>query len=244
MHQTESLSLSKKVMHISWKGVYPALTTKFNSDFTLDLAGFRNNLLFQLQCGVDGIILGGTLGEASVLTEEEKMTLVTTAKEACDGKVPVVLNIAEGSTAEAISKVKMAAEWGADGLMVLPPMRYKADDEELFQFFSAIAASTSLPMMIYNNPVDYKNLVTLDVFERLLNQHQNIRAVKESTRDVSNVTRLKNRFGDRLSVLCGVDTLAMESFVLGADGWVAGLVCAFPAETVHLFHLCQERKVR
>lgn len=226
-------------MQISWKGVYPALTTKFNSDYTLDVTGFRNNLLFQLECGVDGIILGGTLGEASVLTEEEKETLVRVAKEACGNKVPVILNIAEGSTSEALSKAKTAAEWGADGLMVLPPMRYKADDEELYQYFSAIAASTSLPIMVYNNPVDYKNLVTLEIFERLINQHDNIQAVKESTRDVSNVTRLKNRFGDRLSVLCGVDTLAMESFVLGADGWVAGLVCAFPAETVHLFHLCK-----
>ncbi|HRG66434.1 MAG TPA: dihydrodipicolinate synthase family protein, partial [Saprospiraceae bacterium] len=174
-------------MQISWKGVYPALTTKFNSDFTLDVTGFRNNLLFQLECGVDGIILGGTLGEASVLTEEEKETLVRVAKEACGNNVSVILNIAEGSTSEALSKAKTAAEWGADGLMVLPPMRYKADEEELYQYFSAIAASTSLPIMIYNNPVDYKNLVTLEIFERLIHQHDNIRAVKESTRDVSNV---------------------------------------------------------
>lgn len=226
-------------MQVTWKGVYPALTTKFTSNFELDIPGFQNNLSFQLESGVDGIILGGTLGEASVLTEEEKRALVLAAKEGCADKVPVILNIAEGATSEAIAKAKTAADWGADGIMVLPPMRYKADDEELFQFFSAIAASTPLPIMIYNNPVDYKNLVTLDTFERLLQQHDNIRAVKESTRDVSNVTRLKNRFGNRLSIMCGVDTLAMESFVLGADGWVAGLVCAFPAETVALFQWCK-----
>lgn len=227
-------------MFVSWKGVYPALTTKFTSDYELDLAGFQNNLLFQLKNGVDGIILGGTLGEASVLSEAEKKALVLAAKQGCGDTVPVILNIAEGSTSEAIIKAQTAADWGADGLMVLPPMRYKADDEELFHFFSAIASSTTLPIMIYNNPVDYKNLVTLEVFSRLLEKHDNIKAVKESTRDVSNVTRLKNQFGDRLSVLCGVDTLAMESFVLGADGWVAGLVCAFPAETVALFKWCQE----
>lgn len=232
----------KKAMQVNWKGVFPALTTKFKQDGSLDLDAFGHNLSYQLAAGVNGIILGGTLGEASVLDDHEKETLVKYTLKECNGSIPVILNIAEGSTLEAVRKADHARAWGANGLMVLPPMRYKADDNELFQYFSAVATATDLPIMIYNNPIDYKNLVSLEVFDDLVNNHTNIQAVKESTRDVSNVTRLKNRFGDRLSVLCGVDTLALESFVLGADGWVAGLVCAFPKETVHLYHLCRQQR--
>jgi 4-hydroxy-tetrahydrodipicolinate synthase len=136
----------------------------------------------------------------------------------------------------------LAQDWGADGLMLLPPMRYKADDRETTAFFKAVAQSTELPIMLYNNPVDYKIEITLDMFESLI-EEKNITAVKESTRDVSNVTRLVNRFGDRLKILCGVDTLALEELVLGADGWVAGLVCAFPAETVRIFQLVKAGKI-
>ncbi|MBL4863178.1 MAG: dihydrodipicolinate synthase family protein, partial [Crocinitomicaceae bacterium] len=120
--------------------------------------------------------------------------------------------------------------------MMLPPMRYKADDRETVTYFKAVANSTSLPIMVYNNPVDYGIEVTLDMFEELI-ECPNIQAVKESTRDLSNITRLKNRFGDRIKILSGVDTLALESLFMGADGWVAGLVCAFPAETVAIYEL-------
>ncbi|MBK8699503.1 MAG: dihydrodipicolinate synthase family protein [Saprospiraceae bacterium] len=229
-------------MKFQWKGVFPALTTKFTPELNLDDAMFLHNLKHQTEAGVHGIILGGTLGEASVLSEDEKKHLVQLTVSALNGSLPVVLNIAEGATREAIARAESAGIWGASGLMVLPPMRYKADDNELFAYFSAIASSTDLPIMIYNNPVDYKNEVNIRVFDQLLNKHENIAAVKESTRDVSNVTRLKTAFGDRLSVLCGVDTLAMESLVLGADGWVAGLVCAFPQETVAIYRLCEAGK--
>jgi len=126
--------------------------------------------------------------------------------------------------------------------MLLPPMRYKSDHRETVAYFKTIADSTSLPIMIYNNPVDYKIEVTLDMFEEL-KECKNISAVKESTRDVTNVTRMKNRFGDRFSILCGVDTLAMEELCLGADGWVAGLVCAFPVETVAIYKLILAGKI-
>jgi 4-hydroxy-tetrahydrodipicolinate synthase len=225
-----------------WKGVFPALTTKFNSQEALDLPEFAKNLQAQLDGGINGIILGGSLGEASTITESEKETLVKFSQEKLEGKIPVILNIAEGSTREATRQAKLAQEWGADGLMLLPPMRYKADDRETTAFFKAVAQSTELPMMLYNNPVDYKIEITLDMFESLI-EEKNITAVKESTRDVSNVTRLVNRFGDRLKILCGVDTLALEELVLGADGWVAGLVCAFPAETVRIFQLVKAGKI-
>ena len=225
-----------------WKGVFPALTTKFSSNDALDLSLFGKNLEAQLHAGVEGIILGGTLGEASVLSVEEKEQLVKFAVEKTTGKVPVILNIAEGSTLEAIKQAALAKAWGAAGLMMLPPMRYKSDHRETVAYFKTVAQSTDLPIMIYNNPVDYKIEVTLDMFEELI-ECSNITAVKESTRDITNVTRMKNRFGDRIKILCGVDTLAMEELVMGADGWVAGLVCAFPRETVVLFHLIQQGRL-
>jgi 4-hydroxy-tetrahydrodipicolinate synthase len=229
-------------MSFEWKGVFPALTTKFTTDDQLDLPLFEKNLQAQLAAGVEGIILGGTLGESSVLTNDEKERLVKFAVEKTAGKVPVVLNIAEGATREALVQAANAANWGARGLMVLPPMRYKTDHRETVQWFKTIAASTSLPIMIYNNPVDYKTEVTLDMFDEL-QSCSNIQAVKESTRDVSNVTRMINRFGQRYKILCGVDTLAMEELVMGAHGWVAGLVCAFPKETVAVYELIQQGKI-
>jgi len=229
-------------MSIEWKGVFPALTTKFTADDTLDLPLFEKNLNAQLAAGVNGIVLGGTLGEASVLTTEEKETLVKFAIEKVNGKVPVVINIAEGSTREALQQAAYAKTWGAQGLMILPPMRYKTDHRETVTYFTTIANNTDLPIMIYNNPVDYKTEVTLDMFEEIA-VCKNFQAIKESTRDVSNVTRLRNRFGERIKILCGVDTIAMEELCLGADGWVAGLVCAFPKETVTIYNLVKAGRI-
>ncbi|MGB3776632.1 MAG: dihydrodipicolinate synthase family protein [Leeuwenhoekiella sp.] len=229
-------------MSIKWEGVMPAVTTKFTATDELDLETFEKNIKAQLSAGVHGIILGGTLGEASTLTAKEKETLVTKTLEIVNGSVPVIINIAEQSTKNAIQVAQRAEELGANGLMLLPPMRYKATDREVVVYFKEIARSTSLPIMIYNNPVDYKIEVTLDMFEELL-ELDNIQAVKESTRDISNVTRIKNRFGDRLKVLCGVDTLALESLVAGAQGWVAGLVAAYPAETVAIYNLVKNGQI-
>ncbi len=227
---------------VQWTGVYPAITTKFTASDDLDLPLFEKNVAAQLDAGISGIVLGGTLGEASVLTESEKAELLRSTRSLCTGKIPVILNIAEGSTRDAVAKAQAAEKQGADGLMLLPPMRYKSDDRETVTFLKTIATSTSLPIMIYNNPVDYRIEVTLDMFDQLA-EIPNIQAIKESTRDVSNVTRLINRFGDRYKILCGVDTLTVEELMLGADGLVAGLVCAFPAETVHLFNLVKSVKI-
>ncbi len=214
----------------------PAVTTKFTSEDKLDLAMFETNIKAQVEAGVSGIILGGTLGEASTLTKDEKETLIKTSLEIVGDQIPVIINIAEQSTKDAIEVAQNAEKLGAKGLMMLPPMRYKATDYETVVYFKAVANSTSLPIMIYNNPVDYKIEVTLDMMEDLL-ECDNIQAVKESTRDITNVIRLKTRFGDRLKVFTGVDTLGLESLVIGADGWVAGLVCAYPAETVAIYEL-------
>jgi 1-pyrroline-4-hydroxy-2-carboxylate deaminase len=229
-------------MSFEWKGVFPALTTPFTANDGLDIPLFEKSLAAQLEAGVNGIVLGGSLGEASTLTTAEKGELVKTAIEKLNGKVPVILNIAEGSTNEALKQVMFAESWGVNGLMLLPPMRYKSDARETVMFFKTIADATDLPIMLYNNPVDYKIEITLEMFEEL-QSCKNITAVKESTRDVSNVTRMRNHFGDRFQILCGVDTIAMEELLLGADGWVAGLVCAFPKETVAIYNLVQAGKI-
>jgi len=225
-----------------WKGVFPALLTPFDANDQVDLAMYEKNLDAQVEAGIHGIIIGGSLGEASTLTLDEKELLVRFSVKKLAGKLPVIMNIAEGSTKDAIQQAKLAKEWGADGIMLLPPMRYKADDREVVEYFKAVAANTDLPIMIYNNPVDYKIDVTLDMFEEL-SAIPHINAIKESTRDVTNITRLKNKFGDRFAVLCGVDPLTVEELALGADGLVAGLVDAFPKETVVMYNLVKQGKL-
>lgn len=230
-------------MSISWTGVMPAVTTKFTAKDELDLDMFAININAQLEAGVSGIILGGTLGEASTLTSNEKKILMKETVKLVKGKVPVIINIAEQTTKGAIHAAHVAEECGATGLMMLPPMRYKANDYETVTYFKETAKSTKLPIMIYNNPIDYGIMVTLDMLEELM-ECDNIQAVKESTRDISNITRIKTRFGNRLNVLTGVDTLGLESTLMGADGWVAGLVCAFPAETCAVFELAKAGRIK
>lgn len=226
---------------LEWKGIFPAITTPFTSEDKLDLDTFDRNLSAQMEAGIDGVILGGTLGESSVLTKKEKEELIRfTLKKTAD-RMPVVLNIAEGATREAIDAATEGERAGVHGLMLLPPMRYKSDHRETVRFFREVADSVSLPIMIYNNPIDYKTLVSIEMFEEL-QACKNITAVKESTREVSNVTKMINHFGKRFRILCGVDTLALECFLMGADGWVGGLVNAFPAETVAIYRLAKTGK--
>lgn len=229
-------------MQFEWEGVFPALITPFTSTDELDLELYDKSLKAQEEAGVHGIILGGSLGEASTLTTPEKEVLVKRAQDKLGGRLPVILNIVESSTREAVRQAELGLQWGVDGFMLLPPMRYKSDDRETVTYFKTVASVSSLPVMIYNNPVDYKIEVTLDMFAELAELPQ-INAIKESTRDVTNVTRLINRFGERFKILCGVDTLAVEELALGAHGWVAGLVGAFPKETVDLFHLVKQGKM-
>jgi 4-hydroxy-tetrahydrodipicolinate synthase len=230
------------MLNFEWKGVFPALLTPFTADDQVDLEMYEKNLTAQLEAGIHGIIIGGSLGEASTLTLSEKESLVRFSVEKLNGRIPVIMNIAEAATKDAVEQAKLAKEWGADGLMLLPPMRYKADDRETVEFFKAVARQTDMPIMIYNNPVDYKIDVTLDMFAELAD-FPHINAIKESTRDVTNITRLKNRFGNRFAILCGVDPLTVEELALGADGLVAGLVDAFPKETVVMYNLVKSGKM-
>ncbi len=229
-------------MQVNWNGVYPAVTTKFTKDFQLDIPAYNKNIDFQIESGVDGIIIGGSLGEASTLTNDERMTLLKETIETSAGRVPTLVNVAERSTTDAVTLAQMAERNGADGLMLLPPMQYKADEHETTVYFKTVAENTSLPIMLYNNPVDYKIAVTIPMLDALA-QVENIQAIKESSRDITNVTRQKNAFGDRYKILCGVDTIALECLAAGADGWVAGLVNAFPRETVVIFELVKAGQI-
>jgi dihydrodipicolinate synthase/N-acetylneuraminate lyase len=221
---------------MNWNGVFPMLTTKFTPDDALDLRMSEINLFAQVGAGVSGVIVGGSLGEASVLTSAEKEALVKFSVEKVEGRVPVLLNIAEGSTREAMRQVNLAHYWGAKGLMLSPPMRYKSDHRETVLFLRTIASSTDLPIAVCNDAEDSHIALTPDILEELI-ECPNIQALKECARDVSNVPRTISRFGDRIKVLCGVDMIAMEGLLMGAVGWVGGLAGAFPSETIAIHRL-------
>lgn len=218
------------------------MLTPFHEDGSLNFEMLSVNIEAQIAAGVHGLIFAGSLGEASVLTTDEKFELLVRALKMVKGRVPVMLNLTENTTRAAVEFAKRAEDTGADGLMLLPPMRYKADDREVTTYFRTVARNTSLPIMIYNNPVDYGIYVTLEMFDQLL-EESNIQAVKESTRDVTNVTRILNRFDSRLKILGGVDTIFLESLVSGAHGLVGGLVDAFPKETCAIYSLIKEGKI-
>lgn len=220
---------------LNWEGIFPAVLTPFTKEGEIDFEMFAINTEAQIKAGVHGIILAGTLGEASALETEEKFELLKYAKKITQGRIPVILNLSENTTKNAVNFAQKAKQLGADGLMLLPPMRYKADSREVVEYFKAVATATDLPILIYNNPVDYGIYVTLEMFEELI-EYPTIQAVKESTRDLANVTRMINRFGKRIKILGGVDTICLETLMLGADGLVAGLVDAFPNETMAMYN--------
>ena len=220
---------------LNWKGVYPAVLTPFKENGEIDFDMFAKNTEAQIKAGVHGIIIAGSLGDAAVLDTDEKFELLTYAIQVIAGRVPIILNIAENTTEHAVNFAVKAKELGADGLMLLPPMRYRADDREVVTYFKAVANATDLPILIYNNPVDYAVFVSTVMFDEL-KDCPTIVAVKESTRDLTNITRMKNKFGDRFKILGGVDTISLESILVGADGWVFGLVDALPNETVAMYN--------
>ncbi|WP_031409546.1 dihydrodipicolinate synthase family protein [Thiomonas sp. FB-Cd] len=221
-------------MDTNWKGVFPAVTTNFNADQSLDRSGTANGIRLQLEAGVSGVIVCGSLGEASTLTPAEKLEVVGIAREVCQARIPVLLTIAEDSTRVACALARDAARQGVDGLMVLHGLRYVSDGVETVAHFNALADASDLPMMIYNNPLAYGVDVGLPVLDELARNPLFI-AIKESSGDIRRVTDIKREFGDRYQILCGVDNLALEALMMGADGWVAGLCCAFPRETVAIY---------
>ncbi len=220
-----------------WSGVFPAVTTKFNADESLDLAATARHIRWQLDCGADGIIVCGSLGEASTLTADEKLAILQAAK-AVAGDKPVLLTVAEDSTRAACALAAAAHAQGADGIMLLPAMRYVSDERETLNHYRRVAGASPLPVMIYNNPVAYGVNITPDMY-RALAAEPKFAAIKESSGDIRTLTDVINAVGDRYAIFCGVDDLALESLLMGADGWVAGLVVAFPEETVAIYRLAR-----
>ncbi len=225
-----------------WQGVFPAVTTKFKPDLSIDHAAIEKHLEFQLASGVDGVVILGSLGENLTLTAEEKLSVVKTAANTCKGHVPLISCVAETSTPFACRYAEAAAHAGADGFMVLPAIPYPSDSRETILHYRAVAKVTDKPIMIYNNPVAYKVDITPAMFLEMADE-KNFVAIKESSNDIRRLTDIINVVGDRYQIFCGVDDLAMESLVLGAVGWLAGLVVAFPKETVAIYKLVKAGKI-
>jgi len=217
-----------------WHGVYPAATTQFAEDLSVDLAATIHVQRALVDDGVDGLILLGTCGENNSLEPEEKRAILAAAAGEIGGRVPLVVGVSELTTPRAIAFARDAEAIGADALMLLPAMVYVPSPEELFEHLRAVAAATSLPIMLYNNPPAYRVTIGFDVLERLADV-PNVAAIKESAPDPRRFTDLYNRFGDRFTLMAGLDDVALEGLILGATGWVSGLTSAFPRESVALF---------
>lgn len=229
--------------HINWSGVFPALTTKFTANDKLDVASMERHLNRQLNAGVDGVIVLGSLGENGSLSWEEKIEILGLAKATCSGKVPVLACIAETTTAAACRFAENCSRAGADGFMLLPPMRYQSDRRETMQYLRTVASVSDKPIMLYNNPPAYRIDITPDMFAELADEPKFV-AIKESSDNVRRITDILNLVGERYRLFVGVDDLALESITLGAVGWVAGLVCAFPRETVVLCKLIKAGRMQ
>jgi 1-pyrroline-4-hydroxy-2-carboxylate deaminase len=223
-------------MTVTWRGVFPAATTEFHADQTLDLPATARHLDAMISAGVHGMIVLGTVGENCSLDYREKLDVIRAAREAIAGRVPLLTGVAECATALACRFAADAQKVGVDGLMVLPAMVYKADGREAMTHFRAVAKATDLPIMIYNNPVSYAVDIIPEMFAELADEPKFV-AIKESSENVRRITDLRNVCGDRYLLFAGVDDLALESAMLGATGWVSGLVNAFPAENRLLWDL-------
>jgi len=226
-------------MKVNWQGVYPAVSTQFHPDQSLDLNASQQMLDRLITEGIHGIIVCGTVGENCSLSAAEKRQVLSAAKEVVNGRVPLISGVAETTTALAASYAKDAEKIGIDGLMVLPGMVYRSQPHEAIHHLLQVAKNTALPVMVYNNPVSYSVDISLDSMA-ILAEQPNIVAVKESTEDTRRISELYNRFGDRFTVFSGVDDIALESLMLGATGWISGLTNVFPQESVAIYNLAKQ----
>jgi 4-hydroxy-tetrahydrodipicolinate synthase len=221
-----------------WTGVFPAVTTKFTEDDRLDHAEMERCFALQMEAGCDGIIVAGSLGEGPMLSHDEKLEVMATARKVAASK-PVLMTVNEAATRDGAALARRAAKAGADGLMVVPSPIYHTNPQETVATLKAVAAAGGLPVMIYSNRLAYRVDVTVDVMEELAPDPLFV-AVKESSDDIRRSTEIINRFGDRFDLFTGVDNLAYEALSVGAIGWVAGLVTAFPRETVAIYRLMKQ----
>lgn len=226
-----------------WVGVFPAITTPFNKDLSVDHGFIARHVSWLVDHGCTGIVALGSLGESATLDFEEKVDIMRTCVDAVGKRVPVVGGISGLRTSECVALAKRAAKVGCEGVMALPPYVYKGTWPEMRAHFSAVIEATDLSCMLYNNPIAYGTDVTPDQLEELT-KYSNLHAVKESSGDVRRVTEVVARFGERLNVFAGMDDMIVEAVVMGASGWIAGLVNAFPAESVELVRLAAAGKIK
>lgn len=225
-------------MRVDWRGVFPAVTTQFHKDLSLDLDATQRHIDVMLRAGSTGLVMLGSLGENVTLDRSEKRRLMRAAIEAAAGRVPVLSGVAETSTASAVAYARELERLGADGLLLLPAMIYRADSRETLAHFRAVARATGLPIICYNNPIAYSVDITPAMFAELARE-ANLVGIKESSGDLRRFTDLINRVGDRYRLFAGIDDLVLESVLLGAIGWIAGLNLAFPREGQRLWDLMQ-----
>lgn len=225
-------------MKVDWTGVYPAAVTHFHQDESLDLPATMSHLEKMIDAGIHGVIMLGTVGENCSLSYDEKLQVLRATVEHVNGRIPVLTGVAECSTKLACHFAADSQTAGVDGMMVLPAMVYKSDPRETITHFRSVAGASDLPIMCYNNPVSYGVDITPEMFADMADEEKFV-AIKESSENPRRITDLRNACGDRYTLLCGVDDLVMESFILGAEGWVSGLVNAFPHENRLLWDLLQ-----
>ena len=223
-------------MSVDWRGVFPAVTTQLRKDQSLDLEATARHIEVLLDSGIAGLVMLGSLGENQQLAPDEKRKVMAATIEAVRGRVPVLSGVIENSTAGAIAYARDMEKMRADGLMLLPAMVYKADPRETVAHYRAVAQAGALPIICYNNPLAYAVDITPEMFAEL-GDVKNFVAIKESSGDVRRITDLRNLTGDRYLLFCGVDDLILESVVLGATGWIAGMGLAFPQENQHFWDL-------
>ncbi|MCY6381080.1 dihydrodipicolinate synthase family protein [Hoeflea prorocentri] len=225
-----------------WQGIIPAVTTKFTEDGDLDHAEMERCFAYQMESGCHGLVACGTLGEGNMLTHEERLSVLRLCKQAT-GNRPALLTISEAGTREACELAGQAASAGADGVMIVPSPIYHTNRQETIANLRAIAQAADLPVMIYSNRVGYRVDVTPDMMEELADDQRFV-AIKESSDDIRRATEIFNRLGDRYAVFTGVDNLAFEALTAGAVGWIAGLVVAFPKETVAIYELIRQQRYK
>ena len=224
-----------------WQGIFPAITTKFHPDESIDAEGTARHIDFQIRNGIHGLVTCGSLGEASTLSLEEKLEVAKIALEAADGRIPVLANVSETRTKEALRYIDAANKLGVDGFMVMPSVIYVADSREAMLNVRTMADAAQKPVMVYNNPVAYGVDLKPEHMAELADCKW-ITAIKESTGNIRRITDLRNTVGDRYQLFLGVDDLAYEGLALGCDGLLAGVGCAFPRETVALYDLMKAGK--
>lgn len=229
---------------MQWTGVMPAMTTAFDEDLNVDHAFVARHANWLVANGCSGIVCLGSLGEAATLAFEEKIAIVRTLSEAMPAGTTIVAAVSALSTAEAVRIARASADAGAHGLMILPPYVYQGDWRETRAHIETVLRATSLPAMLYNNPVAYGTDFTATQIAELADRSENLAAVKESSTDIRRVTAIRALIGDRLSIMVGVDDAIVEGIAAGAVGWVAGLVNAFPRESVDLFNLAAQGSMK